>query len=160
MSKCLNGVPLRDEQDPSIKTDAGVVFHAMKDRYRRVFERAALRKLMEAYEARASAAAHGHTVAYAAEAQAAEATAMALLDEALSAELPCRPLERLDRIARRKLRRRYTRILARHEQMLQTHAAQGIEDGDDWNVYSEQRTIWELKTLLHLVDEPAIPDIW
>lgn len=149
----LNAIPLHDEQDPTVLTDAGIALKEMKKRYRKTIEKAVVRHIMEAYEARCSATSYDF-VRHSVEAQASHTVALALLDTAEENDIPCRSIERLDRIARRKLRHLINKGLKRTRALMDRHTRQQNMPEHDW--MQERQNIWVMENMLHLLEEPML----
>lgn len=105
----LTDIILHDEQNPTVLTEARLIFAELTRRYTRILERAAIVHLMEMYQVRNQASVGGY--AGTVEARAHQVAATSLLDTAGQSELSCRSLDRLAKIARRKLRNLYSRSL-------------------------------------------------
>lgn len=146
-------IPLHDEQDPSVLTDAGVVLAETKKLYKKTIEKAVVKHIMEAYEARCSATSYDF-VRHSVEAQASHTAALALLDTSETNGIPCRSIERLDRIARRKLRYLILKNLKRTQNLLDLHTKQQNIPDHDW--LQERQNIWVMENMLHLLEEPML----
>lgn len=151
MSENAQKIMLHDDQDPSLLTEAGVLHKTLTKNFGKVLEKAALNALMGSYQARLMASCSTDATR-GAEAQAYHMIAHAHLDAAEDAGAECRSIDRLDRIARRKLRTVYKK----HLENLENIARKATEPTDTGsNRYGLGGDIWAAQTMLHLLDEPV-----
>lgn len=161
MSQDLKEIRLHDEQDPTLLTEAGIVHKALKDNLQAVFEKAIVEEIMRSYEARAMASGatdttHGTYGTYA-EAQGHHRTASAFAEAAEAAGLECRDIEELHDLARGKLLKLHTESLDR---LLAIERPEEREKRGQPRDYQHENSIWQARTMLHLLDEPHLPDLF